>query len=423
MKRLLATLLPLLLVAQPAFAFTDSDDETLDFKESVGSHYYDAYSNICNDGLIGYYDGQRSNGLSSLQASFVDQYHDIAEKLSIEFGIPWETVVAQGILESAAGTSNFAVNRNNFFGIGAFDSNPDAAKSYPTPTAGWRGYYENIQKTATYRNHNAFSHPDDPYKYLEAIKAAGYATDPNYIAKISKLIAAIENRSQEKGWASSKELTEAHPEMISNANQNAQGANIAETSAGTIESVGCITDPTANGDIVSTALKYAWPNEDDTCSDGSSIINWSSDPRRCYNDIKPAYQAAVENLFGTQPLSYYQDCGHFVSAVIRSSDTDSNFPQSGTGNMLPYLQSHPELWAEVENLGNTSNLQPGDVFINRVGEHGHIMIFTGDTSFGNNASASLGERTGNMGSIFFHDSHNNAYHIFRFTGGQNAQVK
>ena len=190
----------------------------------------------CSSASLGAFNGNSTSGLTDVQASFVDTYHDIAATLSVEYGIPWETVVAQGILESASGSSTFAVERNNFFGIGAFDSDPDRAFSYDSIEEGWRGYYENIKKTSTYRNHGVFSGKNitDPYAYAQAIKDAGYATDENYVVKLSPLIAAIEERSSENGWQSSAELAVAYPEMLTNAAANAEGANISSSTSSAI---------------------------------------------------------------------------------------------------------------------------------------------------------------------------------------------
>lgn len=179
-------------------------------------------------------EAQASAGLSALQAGFVDKYREIAVKLGIEYGIPWEAPLAQGILESAAGTSNFAKERNNFFGIGAFDANPNNAYRYATPEEGWRGYFENIRKTPTYRQHGAFNYPNDPYGYIAAIKAAGYATDPAYIQKVSSFIKAIQNRAQEQGWETSAVIAEKNPVIYENAKKNAAGSGTsAGASAGT----------------------------------------------------------------------------------------------------------------------------------------------------------------------------------------------
>ena len=162
-------------------------------------------------------------GLSTLQKKWIDENHVIAQTLSVEFGIPWEAVMAQSIVESTAGTSYFATMRNNFFGLGAYDSNPDNAYYYDNLSAGWRGYFELIQQnTKTYASKGVFSKETmtDPYKYLEAIKAAGYATDPNYVDKVSKYIDFVVARSSQQGWASSQELAEKNELMSDHAKQN-----------------------------------------------------------------------------------------------------------------------------------------------------------------------------------------------------------
>jgi hypothetical protein len=171
------------------------------------------------------YDAEPAEGLSGQQVGFLKYWHSTAEVLSVAFGIPWETVVAQGILESASGTSVFARERNNFFGIGAFDSNPNNAFSYASPEAGWHGYYANIAKTSVYRNNGVFVEPTitDPYAYLAAIKAAGYATADHYIDSVGALITAIEAYSATAGWLSSAQLDTQYPEMIVNAASFASG--------------------------------------------------------------------------------------------------------------------------------------------------------------------------------------------------------
>ena len=156
------------------------------------------------------------------QTVFIDKWQETASALSVKFGIPWEAVVAQGVLESASGTSKYAVERNNFFGIGAFDHNPDLAISFATPEAGWAGYFENIVRTRVYCQEGAFRGENitDPFAYLRTVKSAGYATDPEYINSISPIVEVIVARAEKKGWASSAELAERYPEMRTNASKN-----------------------------------------------------------------------------------------------------------------------------------------------------------------------------------------------------------
>ena len=202
-----------------------------------GIYYFNPYGDCITQTSTG---GAVSGEPNNLQLSFIKQYHDIAVGLSIKYGIPWETVVAQGILESASGTSYYATTRNNFHGLGAFDSNPDNAFSYPTPEAGWEGYYKVIANTPTYRNHGVFQGDTitDPYAYLQAIKDAGYATADHYVTSVSALIAMIEEVIKEEGWETSAELAAKHPEWYENAAKNAAGATGGSSGGSGLDTVG-----------------------------------------------------------------------------------------------------------------------------------------------------------------------------------------
>ena len=409
MKKLLSTLLALtaaLISVAPALALSEADLDRLDAINAPSYKFVSCEETVI--AAVGTFDGTSSAGVSDLQSAFIDQYHDIAEKLSIEYGIPWETVIAQGILESASGTSHYARTRNNFFGIGAFDSNPDNAHSYATPEEGWRGYYENIRVTATYRNHGAFNYPGDPYGYLNAIKAAGYATDPNYVAKVSSIIAAIENRAKEKGWSSSAELLAAHPEMATNAAANGSGtgspAAVAAAAAAVIcdDGSGDGSATPGNGNVNSTALTLSWPE-------------FGHDP---WNDPKPEYRAALAatgvNRLGDACSMNGNSCDAFVATVLRYSGVDPNAACCGTTNMLNHFLAHPEIYQEIPNTGSTANLQGGDIRVN----HQHIELYvTLPSGEGRIASASHCDRTADHAGNFYVDM---SYRIFRVKGGMNV---
>lgn len=384
--------------ATPALA-TLTEQSLHTYCDEIGACYYNPFNDDCETVGVGSASGEVSVGLSPQQAAFVDMYHDIAESLSIAYGIPWETVVAQGIVESGAGTSNFAVERNNFFGIGAFDSNPNNAFSYSSPTEGWRGYYENIRKTSVYREHGVFQGNTitDPYAYLSALKEAGYATAPDYITVNSKIIAAVEERAKLKGWKSSAELAKLHPEMLENAAQNASaGGADSEPPALTSNAI-CISGG-GNGDINQTALELSWPDR-------------GHDP---WDDPKPEYALALQstgvNHLGDSCSMNGNSCDAFVATVLRYSGVDPDAPCCGAANFLHYFQTHPEKYEEIPNLGNSSNLEPGD--IRSSASHVEIFVQLDDGSFGI-ASASHCDRTADHGSGYYADG---SFSVFRFIG-------
>ncbi len=371
-KLILSILLATTLTTSSVGAISPS---LLNYFGKNGIYYYnpDGYSSGCFVGL-GSYDGIVSAGLSALQSEFVDKYHTIAIQLSSEYGIPWEAVMAQGILESASGTSKFARERNNFFGINAVDSDPNKATSYSTPQEGWKGYYEFIKNNSRYATAGAFNYKNDPYGYIQAIKNAGYATDPNYVPKISGLIKAIQNRASEKNWVAS---------LVASAYNFFHG---------------CSSTTYGNGDLNSTALALSWPDRNHSITDAIA-----------------AYTSALSTVglsnYGDKFVQIGASCDAFVATVLRFSGLDPNVRCCGAANMLNYF-ANSSLYEEIPNLGNTSNLQAGDIRA----KPSHVEMYVIDENGnGKIASASYGNRTSDHAINYYADS---AYRIFRFKGAK-----
>jgi flagellum-specific peptidoglycan hydrolase FlgJ len=89
-------------------------------------------------------------------------------------------IVGQKANESARGKSNFAVKRNNFGGIGAYDRNPNAAFSFASPQEYMNYYFKMIEK----RFPQAYKVRSNPQAYLQALKKGNYATSPSYVQDI-----------------------------------------------------------------------------------------------------------------------------------------------------------------------------------------------------------------------------------------------
>lgn len=102
-----------------------------------------------------------------------------------DYGVNALMVFAQACLESAYGTSNYARTRNNLFGLGAYDSNPDNAYSFSS-------VYECLKLQMGYYLRNYFY--ADSSLFFGAHygnKGSGvsvkYASDPYYGLKISSI--------------------------------------------------------------------------------------------------------------------------------------------------------------------------------------------------------------------------------------------
>lgn len=162
-----------------------------------------------------------SNGLQATATKdmneFIDKYGQAAFNVGKQYGIPYEAILAQAALESGYGASKLTQQGYNFFGMKAGDSwngptielptkeqdengkehtEMASFRSYATPEEGFRGYGEFITKNSRYSN--ALNYPGNPVQYITEIKNAGYATDVNYVSKLSTLIGSVEAYVKEK---------------------------------------------------------------------------------------------------------------------------------------------------------------------------------------------------------------------------------
>ncbi|MCW5922323.1 MAG: glucosaminidase domain-containing protein [Saprospiraceae bacterium] len=130
---------------------------------------------------------------------YIQRYHKIAIGEMQKFGIPASISLAQGLIESRAGTSKLAVNNNNHFGIKCFsrncrkghctnftdDSHKDFFRKFKSPWESWRAHSELL---ASGRYASLKRHGKDYRKWAYGLKSIGYATDRGYAEKIIGII-------------------------------------------------------------------------------------------------------------------------------------------------------------------------------------------------------------------------------------------
>lgn len=135
---------------------------------------------------------------------FIEKIAAAVKKYAPEYGIKvYSPIIAQAILESAWGGSKLA-GYHNYFGLkagktykgktvdfktkeeveGKTVTITDTFRAFDTLEDGVKGYFDFIN-TARYKSLKGIT---DPKKYLEAIKAAGYATASNYVSSVYSVI-------------------------------------------------------------------------------------------------------------------------------------------------------------------------------------------------------------------------------------------
>lgn len=133
--------------------------------------------------------------------AYIEQFKEVAKDNMKRHGIPASITLAQGILESGAGRGTLCQSANNHFGIKCHsdwtgekvyhddDSEQECFRKYKDPAQSYDDH--SLFLTTRSRYAALFKLEKDDYDgWAHGLKAAGYATDPKYPAK---LIGLIEN--------------------------------------------------------------------------------------------------------------------------------------------------------------------------------------------------------------------------------------
>lgn len=132
--------------------------------------------------------------------AYVDRYASMALRLEKEYGIPAPIILAQGILESGAGTSSLTRASNNHFGIKAGNGwtgrvhrawDDEKVKSrfrcYSSADESFMDYAKLLSTSKNYRS--LFDINIYDYRgWANGLKKAGYATAPHYAQALIGLV-------------------------------------------------------------------------------------------------------------------------------------------------------------------------------------------------------------------------------------------
>jgi hypothetical protein len=130
---------------------------------------------------------------------YIAKYSDIACNQQKIHGVPASIILAQGLLESGAGNSSLAQRSNNHFGIKChaswtgdtvvfFDDGVNSCfRKYNKPEESFNDHSLFLVKGRRYAS--LFSLDVNDYKsWAIGLRAAGYATDPEYASKLIRII-------------------------------------------------------------------------------------------------------------------------------------------------------------------------------------------------------------------------------------------
>lgn len=154
---------------------------------------------ICSAALAALFCLTAQAQVRQTREEYIDRYKSIAVKHMERYGIPASITMAQGILESDCGNSRLSTLSNNHFGIkckrnwtGAKvyhddDARGECFRSYPTVEASYSDHAEFLDSQPRYDS--LFSYASTDYKsWARGLKAAGYATAPDYAQRLVRII-------------------------------------------------------------------------------------------------------------------------------------------------------------------------------------------------------------------------------------------
>ncbi len=141
----------------------------------------------------------QSRAMRQTREEYIDRYKSIAIMQMERYGIPASITMAQGILESDCGNSFLSCQSNNHFGIKCKknwtgdkvyhddDAKGECFRAYPTVEASYHDHAEFLDQQPRYDSLFAYSSTD--YKsWARGLKAAGYATAPDYAQRLVRII-------------------------------------------------------------------------------------------------------------------------------------------------------------------------------------------------------------------------------------------
>lgn len=227
---------------------------------------------------------------------YIEKYKAIAIDHMERYGIPASITMAQGILESDAGNSHLSRVSNNHFGIKCKkhwkgervfhddDAKGECFRAYPTVEASYRDHAEFLNSSPRYDS--LFAYKTTDYRsWARGLKAAGYATAPDYAERLVKIIEQHELYLLDKG----SEVTAEKVEKPKTAAQRADEWFAQQSSTPSNDSAAFRVSVSTHGGYTiyrTNRTFYVLANEGDTYKELGRTFSLSEGNICAFNDVE-----------------------------------------------------------------------------------------------------------------------------------------
>lgn len=230
--------------------------------------------------------------------SYIEVWKETAVANQADYGIPASIIMAQALLESAAGQSELAVNARNHFGIkcnkdwlgGVYyyddDSKGECFRQYGDAAESFKDHALFLQRP---RYTTCFEIALEDYEgWARRLKECGYATDPLYASKLIKLIedyrldtlAFPQNAAQQPQKKPLKAAVVRKSEPIMVINNDPEPPYVVPLSAKEEKEAFMLMHPKQKWN----GITYVTAREDDTYANVAFRLNMRERDLREYND-------------------------------------------------------------------------------------------------------------------------------------------
>lgn len=284
--------------------------------------------------------------------NYINNYADLAVIQQKEYGIPASITIAQGLLESGAGQSEFAKRSNNHFGIKCHEWTGDKVYHDDDALGECFRKYDNVLDS--YRDHSLFLKnkpryaflftykPTDYESWAHGLKKAGYATDPSYAYK---LISIIENY-------------ELHKYDLMKPGNHYHGNNMAENQSGQSNksSIGSISAVAEHNVYKTNRTKYVVSEPGDTFESIADEFNLSVNKLLEYNDLyengtlKPGLQIYIQRKKRHAAIG-------ITNHVIKTGETMYSISQTYAIRLEKLYQLNNMPYTEPARIGKVLKLR------------------------------------------------------------------
>ena len=266
---------------------------------------------------------------------YIEKYKNIAIAHMEYYGIPASITMAQGILESNSGNSQLSRTSNNHFGIKCKknwtgekvyhddDEKGECFRKYASVEESYRDHAEFLDKSPRYDSLFVYS-ATDYRSWARGLKAAGYATAPDYAERLVRIIE--ENKlyllDREDGQ---KLYAEAH----------GASSSIEELLPAPGKSNGI--DPNAYRVTINAHRGYNVYRTNNVCyilaKDGdkyehiASLFEISAKSLRRYNDVAPTAQPSKGDIIFIEPKRKAWE-GNTLLHTVRDGETLHDISQA-----------------------------------------------------------------------------------------------